>query len=213
MPTSVLVACCAAQTRTIDFATSNLRGSPVDLYLGGARIEASYPMGPRAGVPVNVTMMSYCGELHLGINSDPAAIVDPDSASSSTAFASSRFDGRPLGAATARRTLPDCSPPLGSLRLGVGRAGQGRRRAGLGGATASSHSSWPGSRQCRCWHRAAAVDDVEVQRRRVVGELEDLARPRDAAAPSSSRSASATTESTRHRQSGHAETVAARDRR
>ena len=57
---------------------SNLRGSPVDLFLGGARIEASYPMGPRAGVPLNVTVMSYCGELHLGIHSDPAAVVDPD---------------------------------------------------------------------------------------------------------------------------------------
>ena len=78
VPTAVLVTLLRAQTRTIDFATSNLRGSPVDLFLGGARIEASYPMGPRAGVPVNVTMMSYCGELHLGIHSDPAALVDPD---------------------------------------------------------------------------------------------------------------------------------------
>ncbi len=78
VPTAALVTMVRAQTRTIDFATSNLRGSPVDLFLGGARIEASYPMGPRAGVPVNVTMMSYCGELHFGIHSDPAALVDPD---------------------------------------------------------------------------------------------------------------------------------------
>jgi diacylglycerol O-acyltransferase len=78
VPTSVLVSLLRAQTRTIDFATSNLRGSPVDLFLGGARIEASYPMGPRAGVPLNVTMMSYCGEVHLGIHSDPAAVVDPE---------------------------------------------------------------------------------------------------------------------------------------
>ncbi len=78
VPTSVLVSLLRAQTRTIDFATSNLRGSPVGLYLGGARIEASFPMGPRAGVPLNVTVMSYCGELHLGIHSDPAAVVDPD---------------------------------------------------------------------------------------------------------------------------------------
>jgi WS/DGAT/MGAT family acyltransferase len=78
VPTAVLVSLLRAQTRTIDFATSNLRGSPVDLFLGGARIEASYPMGPRAGVPVNVTVMSYCGELHLGIHSDPAAVVDPE---------------------------------------------------------------------------------------------------------------------------------------
>ena len=78
VPTAALVGLFRAQTRTIDFATSNLRGSPIDLYLGGGRIEASYPMGPRAGVPVNVTMMSYCGELHLGIHSDPAAIIDAE---------------------------------------------------------------------------------------------------------------------------------------
>lgn len=78
IPTAALVSLLRAQTRTIDFATSNLRGSPIDLYLGGARIEASYPMGPRAGVPVNITMMSYCGNLHLGIHSDPAAVVDAD---------------------------------------------------------------------------------------------------------------------------------------
>ena len=34
-------------------------------------------MGPRAGVPVNVTVMSYCGALDLGIHSDPAAVVEP----------------------------------------------------------------------------------------------------------------------------------------
>ena len=78
VPTSVLVSLLRAQTGTIDFATSNLRGSPAELYLGGARIEASYPMGPRAGVPLNVTVMSYCGELNLGIHSDPAALVDPE---------------------------------------------------------------------------------------------------------------------------------------
>ncbi len=78
VPTAALVSMMRAQTRTIDFATSNLRGSPVDLYLGGAKIEASYPMGPRAGVPVNVTVMSYCGSLDLGIHADPAAVVDPD---------------------------------------------------------------------------------------------------------------------------------------
>lgn len=78
VPTAALVSLLRAQTRTIDFATSNLRGSPLDLYLGGSRIEASYPMGPRAGVPVNVTMMSYCGDVHLGIHSDPASVIDPD---------------------------------------------------------------------------------------------------------------------------------------
>ncbi len=78
LPTSVIVGLLRNQTRSVDFATSNLRGSPIELYLGGARIIASYPMGPRSGCAVNVTALSYCGDLCLGIHSDPAAVTDPE---------------------------------------------------------------------------------------------------------------------------------------
>jgi diacylglycerol O-acyltransferase len=77
LPSSVLVALTRSQARTIDFATSNLRGSPVDVYLGGARIEANYPMGPRAGCALNVTLLSYLDSLDMGVNIDPAAVSDP----------------------------------------------------------------------------------------------------------------------------------------
>ena len=77
LPTSVLVAVTRSQGRTIDFATSNLRGSPVDLYLAGAPIEANFPMGPRAGCGVNVTLLSYRDSLDMGLNIDPAAVSDP----------------------------------------------------------------------------------------------------------------------------------------
>jgi WS/DGAT/MGAT family acyltransferase len=76
LPTSMLVAMTRSQTRTIDFAASNLRGSPVPLYLAGARILANYPMGPRTGCALTVTMLSYCDDAQLGLNIDPAAIVD-----------------------------------------------------------------------------------------------------------------------------------------
>ena len=76
LPTALLVAMTRSQARTIDFAASNLRGSPVPLYLGGARIVASYPFGPRTGTSLNVTTLSYCDELHVGLNIDPAAIAD-----------------------------------------------------------------------------------------------------------------------------------------
>jgi WS/DGAT/MGAT family acyltransferase len=78
LPTSLLVALTRAQTRTTDFAATNLRGSPVPLYIAGARVIASYPFGPRAGTALNATVLSYCEELHLGLNIDPAAIADPD---------------------------------------------------------------------------------------------------------------------------------------
>jgi len=76
LPTSVLVRFTRSQARTIDFAASNLRGSPVPLYVGGRQIVASYPMGPRSGVALNVTLLSYCDSLDMGINIDPAAITD-----------------------------------------------------------------------------------------------------------------------------------------
>jgi diacylglycerol O-acyltransferase len=76
LPTSIVVSFTRAQARTIDFATSNMRGSPTTLYLAGCRIEGTYPMGPRAGAAVNVTALSYCGDLGMGINLDPAAITD-----------------------------------------------------------------------------------------------------------------------------------------
>ena len=76
LPTSLLVTMTRSQTRTIDFASSNLRGSPVPLYLAGARILGSYPLGPRTGCALNVTMLSYCEDVHIGLNIDPAAITD-----------------------------------------------------------------------------------------------------------------------------------------
>jgi len=78
LPTSVLVGLARSQVRTIDFAASNLRGSPVPLYLAGARIAANYPLGPRTGSAVNITVLSYCDDVHMGINLDPAAIEDVD---------------------------------------------------------------------------------------------------------------------------------------
>lgn len=78
LPTAVLVPMVRNQTRTIDFAASNLRGSPVPLYLAGSRIEASYPFGPRTGCALNVTLLSYCDEMHQGFNIDPAAVTRPD---------------------------------------------------------------------------------------------------------------------------------------
>ena len=76
LPTSFLVAMTRAQTRTTDFAATNLRGSPLPLYIAGSRVIASYPFGPRTGTALNATVMSYCDDLHLGLNIDPSAIID-----------------------------------------------------------------------------------------------------------------------------------------
>jgi diacylglycerol O-acyltransferase len=66
-----------AQARTTDFAATNLRGSPVPLYIAGARVVANFPFGPRTNTALNATLLSYCDDLNLGINMDPAAVADP----------------------------------------------------------------------------------------------------------------------------------------
>jgi WS/DGAT/MGAT family acyltransferase len=78
LPTSTLVAAARHQAETVDFTTSNLRGAPFPLFFGGAQIVENYPVGPLAGTAFNLTMLSYAGELHLGVLADTAAIPDPE---------------------------------------------------------------------------------------------------------------------------------------
>jgi WS/DGAT/MGAT family acyltransferase len=77
LPTSVVTRLARAQSETVDFATSNVRGAGVALYVGGAKLLENYPVGPLAGVAFNVTLMSYLGSLDVGINIDEAAVESP----------------------------------------------------------------------------------------------------------------------------------------
>jgi diacylglycerol O-acyltransferase / wax synthase len=77
LPTSVAVRVARQQVETVDFATSNVRGAPFPLYIGGARILANYPVGPTGGTAWNLTLMSYDGQLDMGLNSDAGAVEDP----------------------------------------------------------------------------------------------------------------------------------------
>lgn len=62
----------------IDFVTSNVPGVPIPVYFAGARLEAQFPFGPLAGSAMNITLLSYVDECQVGINTDPAAIPDPE---------------------------------------------------------------------------------------------------------------------------------------
>jgi WS/DGAT/MGAT family acyltransferase len=77
LPTSVVVNVVRQQVETVDFATSNLRGAPWDLYIAGAEIVGNHPMGPTGGTAFNATVLSYRGTLDMGINMDTAAIDEP----------------------------------------------------------------------------------------------------------------------------------------
>lgn len=77
LPRALVVRLARQQVMTVDFATSNVRAAPFDLYIAGARITANYPLGPIAGTAWNLTTMSYRGNLNLGLHVDTAAVADP----------------------------------------------------------------------------------------------------------------------------------------
>ncbi len=77
LPAPVLAPALHAQVGTVDFAATAipaLRGSG---HICGARIETSYPFGPRLGCPVNLTAFGKDDGLDVGIALDPAAITEP----------------------------------------------------------------------------------------------------------------------------------------
>lgn len=57
---------------------STVRGTPVPLYVAGARIECMYPLSVLApGHGLNVTVITYCGRADVGFVVDPALVPDP----------------------------------------------------------------------------------------------------------------------------------------
>ena len=62
---------------SVDFVCSNVRAAPFDLFIGGAFMQANYPIGPLAGTAFNLTTMSYRGWLFIGLAADPAAVSEP----------------------------------------------------------------------------------------------------------------------------------------
>jgi len=76
MPTSVVTKAARAQGARVDIATSNLRGAPTTVYVGGAEVKAMYTLGPVAGTAFNLTTLSYDGMLQMGMHIDPIAVDD-----------------------------------------------------------------------------------------------------------------------------------------
>ncbi len=76
-PTGLLTRLARDQAASVDLTASNLRAAPFDLYISGARIEGTYPVGPLACTAVNATMMSYCGTLNIGVHIDAGAVREP----------------------------------------------------------------------------------------------------------------------------------------
>lgn len=78
LPTSIITRLARQQTQTIDFATSNVKGSPVPIYVGGAQILHNYPIGPLMGSAFNLTLLSSSDSLDMGLNIDAGAVDEPE---------------------------------------------------------------------------------------------------------------------------------------
>ncbi len=78
LPTSVITRLARQQAQTVDFATSNVRASPIPLFVAGSQILENYPVGPLAGVAFNLTLLSYVGSLDMGLHMDSAAVAEPE---------------------------------------------------------------------------------------------------------------------------------------
>jgi diacylglycerol O-acyltransferase len=96
-----------AQTVTgrINLICTNMPGPPAQRYLAGAKVEAIHPFAPVAlGTPLSIALMSYGDTYGIGIDTDPAAIPDPELLSDYLATAVDEIEARALP--PARRTEP-----------------------------------------------------------------------------------------------------------
>ena len=56
---------------------SNVPGPPFPLYVAGAQVLDTYPMGPiYEGFGLNITLMSYLDRVDFGLIADPALVPD-----------------------------------------------------------------------------------------------------------------------------------------
>jgi WS/DGAT/MGAT family acyltransferase len=78
LPATLVVPAFEYVMRGIDVVVSNVPGSPIPLYVAGAASIGNFGFAPRAGAAVNITVISHQDELDVAINSDPAAIPDPE---------------------------------------------------------------------------------------------------------------------------------------
>ncbi len=78
LPTSVTTGVFGSMLKGVDFVTSNVPGAPVPLFAAGAEIVQQFPFGPLSGAAANITLLSWMGQVCIGINIDPVAVTEPE---------------------------------------------------------------------------------------------------------------------------------------
>jgi WS/DGAT/MGAT family acyltransferase len=78
LPNRLLLPAVQNQARSVDFAATCFPGRRGAHAICGAKVEQSYPFGPRLGCLMNVTGFAIRDRLDVGITVDPAAIEQPE---------------------------------------------------------------------------------------------------------------------------------------
>ena len=68
----------AGMLHHVDLLASNVPGLEPTVYVAGAEVLSFHAFGATLGSAANVTLMSYRGVCHVGVNTDGAAVPDPD---------------------------------------------------------------------------------------------------------------------------------------
>lgn len=78
LPAAAVTSLFGGMLKNVDFVATNVAGLPVPMYLGGAELLRQYAFAPLSGAAVNIALLSHVGTCCVGINSDAAAVPDPD---------------------------------------------------------------------------------------------------------------------------------------
>ncbi len=78
LPLATVTALTADFTVAQDAQISNIPGIPHPVYFGGAEVTHFWPFAPLPGCGMMITMISHNGRCCIGINSDRAAVTEPE---------------------------------------------------------------------------------------------------------------------------------------
>jgi WS/DGAT/MGAT family acyltransferase len=91
-------------TGRINLICTNVPGPPAPRYVAGAKIDVIYPFAPVAlGTPLSIALLSHGDTYGIGIDTDPAAIPDPELLGRYLATAVDELEVRALPRAAHRR--------------------------------------------------------------------------------------------------------------
>jgi WS/DGAT/MGAT family acyltransferase len=81
-----------------NLVVSNVRSAPVPLYLAGAQIETMMPLSIlQTGMGLNVTVISYCNKIDVGVIVDPELVPDPQTIADAFEHALEELEGAARG--------------------------------------------------------------------------------------------------------------------